>query len=117
MIFNELVADKALIKCGDGDSSGGSESAPSDDNLEAGELIKNLPDVDKGLRKKVKLEKEKRDKEREEREKNQPPKIVKKEPPKRLTSPVKKIEQPQVKAAQIIKPELKPTPTPPADLP
>jgi hypothetical protein len=109
MIFDELVSDKALIKCGDGDSSGGSESAPSDDNLDAAELIKNLPDVDKSLKKKIKLvkEKEKREKEREEKEKNLATKTVKKEPPKRLASPVKKIEQTQVKGVQVIKPEAK----------
>ena len=36
---------------GDGDSSDGSESAPSDDNLPQKELLKNLP-VDKDLPKK-----------------------------------------------------------------
>ena len=33
MIMQELSDNKALMKMGDGDSSDGSESAPSDDNL------------------------------------------------------------------------------------
>jgi hypothetical protein len=67
MIMNELVSNKALLKLGEGDSSGGSESAPSDDNLEAAKLIQNLPDVDKNLKKKVKQEKEKKEKEEKEK--------------------------------------------------
>jgi hypothetical protein len=34
---------------GNGDSSSGSDSEPSEDNLEAAELVKNLPAVDKPL--------------------------------------------------------------------
>jgi hypothetical protein len=49
-----LSEKKDLLKLGDGDSSSGSDSAPSDDNLEAAELIKNLPTVDKTLKKKLK---------------------------------------------------------------
>lgn len=48
------------MKLGDGDSSSGSDSAPSDDNLDAAELIKNLPIVDKTLKKKLKQEAEKK---------------------------------------------------------
>lgn len=51
---------KDLLKLGDGDSSSGSDSAPSDDNLDAAELIKNLPIVDKTLKKKLKQEAEKK---------------------------------------------------------
>ena len=69
--MKELVGNKALIKSGEGDSSGGSDSAPSDDNLEAAVLIKNLPEADKSLKKKIKIDKEK--KERDEREKNASP--------------------------------------------
>jgi hypothetical protein len=71
MIIKELVGNKDLIKGGEGDSSGGSESAPSDDNLEAAVLVKNLPTIDKSLKKKIKNDKEK--KERDEREKNASP--------------------------------------------
>jgi len=45
----ELSNNKKLLKVGEGDSSSGSESAPSEDNLEAAELVKNLPTVDKTL--------------------------------------------------------------------
>jgi hypothetical protein len=55
-----LSEKKDLLKLGDGDSSSGSDSAPSDDNLDAAELIKNLPTVDKTLKKKLKQEAEKK---------------------------------------------------------
>lgn len=35
-------------------SSGGSASAPSDDNMKAEELVKNLPVADKTLKRKIK---------------------------------------------------------------
>lgn len=53
-LMQELSEKKELLKMGDGDSSSGSDSAPSDDNLDAAELIKNLPTVDKTLKKKLK---------------------------------------------------------------
>lgn len=53
-LMQELSEKKDLLKIGDGDSSSGSDSAPSDDNLDAAELIKNLPTVDKTLKKKLK---------------------------------------------------------------
>jgi len=58
--MKELCANKALIKGGDGDSSEGSESAPSDDNMEAEKLVKNLPEADKTLKKKIKNDREKK---------------------------------------------------------
>jgi hypothetical protein len=54
LVLCELQQDKNINKTGDGDSSSGSDSAPSDDNLEASELIKNLPEADKTLKKKIK---------------------------------------------------------------
>ena len=54
--MQELAEKKDLLRMGDGDSSSGSDSAPSDDNLDAAELIKNLPTVDKTLKKKLKQE-------------------------------------------------------------
>lgn len=54
LVLCELQQDKNINKNGDGDSSSGSDSAPSDDNLEASELIKNLPEADKTLKKKIK---------------------------------------------------------------
>lgn len=47
MFFNELKENKELLKKGDGDSSSGSDSAPSDDNLEPEDIIKIMPVVDK----------------------------------------------------------------------
>ena len=50
----ELSENKELLKLGNGGSSSGSESAPSDDNLNPAELIKNLPALDKSLKQKLK---------------------------------------------------------------
>ena len=38
-----------MLRAGNGDSSSGSDSEPSEDNLDATELVKNLPAVDKLL--------------------------------------------------------------------
>lgn len=46
-LCNELKENKDLLKKGNGDSSSGSDSAPSDDNLEPEEIIKIIPVVDK----------------------------------------------------------------------
>ena len=48
-LWAELTANKALLNAGEGDSSSGSDSEPSEDNLDAKELVKNLPAVDKPL--------------------------------------------------------------------
>lgn len=56
LVMSELQETKSLNKTGDGDSSSGSDSAPSEDNLEATELAKNLPEIDKNLKKKIKQE-------------------------------------------------------------
>ena len=59
MLIQELNERKDLIKMGDGESSSGSDSAPSEDNLDVKELLKNLPVVDKTLKKKLKIENDK----------------------------------------------------------
>ena len=43
----ELEENKKLMAAGDGDSSGGSESEPSEDNLPIEEVAKVVPIVDK----------------------------------------------------------------------
>lgn len=48
LLEKEIVEDKKLIAAGDGDSSGGSESEPSEDNLPVDEAAKVVPIVDKG---------------------------------------------------------------------
>ena len=47
MFQKELAEDKSLMDAGDGDSSGGSESEPSEDNLPIEEVAKMVPIVDK----------------------------------------------------------------------
>lgn len=49
ILLAELRNNKELVKAGEGDSTSGSDSEPSEDNLEPSELIKNLPTVDKSL--------------------------------------------------------------------
>ena len=61
MILEELSENKSLIKIGQGDSSSGSDSAPSDDNLNPADLLKNLPVADKVMKTKIKqIESEKK---------------------------------------------------------
>ena len=48
-IMNEFNQNKSLLQQ-DSDSSSGSESAPSEDNMQAEELVKQLPTVDKTLK-------------------------------------------------------------------
>jgi hypothetical protein len=85
LIMNELKENKKLLSLGDGNSSeGGSDSAPSEDNLPASDLLKQLPVADKTLKQKIKDEKGKRN-----LPKNQ--KVVKKPPsPKEEKSPLKR---------------------------
>ena len=56
-LWAELSANKDLLKAGEGDSSSGSDSEPSEDNLDAKELVKNLPAIDKPLSLALKQEK------------------------------------------------------------
>ena len=51
MLAVELKENKDLLKKGDGDSSSGSDSAPSEDNLAPEEIIKMMPVVDKKTKK------------------------------------------------------------------
>lgn len=48
-LLAELRQNKQLMKSGDGDSTSGSDSEPSEDNLEPTQLIRNLPAIDKAL--------------------------------------------------------------------
>ena len=47
LLMQELSENKKLMAAGDGDSSGGSESEPSEDNLPVEEVAKLVPIVDK----------------------------------------------------------------------
>ena len=48
--MEELKENKALLQKGEGTSSSGSESAPSDDNLNPEEIVKIMPVIDKKTR-------------------------------------------------------------------
>lgn len=58
-VMNEFKTNKKLLEAGDGDSSSGSDDAPSEDNLKTEELQKQLP-PDKTV--KVDLKKDAKDK-------------------------------------------------------
>lgn len=47
LLMEELRENRELMKKGDGDSSSGSDDAPSEDNLKPDEIVKMLPVVDK----------------------------------------------------------------------
>lgn len=47
LMMQELSENKKLMAAGDGDSSGGSDSEPSEDNLPVEEIAKIAPIVDK----------------------------------------------------------------------
>ena len=48
--MEELKENRELMKKGDGDSSSGSDDAPSEDNLRPDEIVKVLPVVDKKIK-------------------------------------------------------------------
>ncbi len=56
LLAEELKSNGQLLK-NDGDSSSGSESAPSDDNLQPEEIIKMIPVIDKKTKKDLELKK------------------------------------------------------------
>jgi hypothetical protein len=94
-LMQELSEKKDLLKIGDGDSSSGSDSAPSDDNLDAAELMKNLPIVDKTLKKKLKLEAERKNElKKQNTNANKGPFQKKPIQPPVLPEPVKRISSP-----------------------
>jgi len=94
-LMQELSEKKDLLKIGDGDSSSGSDSAPSDDNLDAAELMKNLPIVDKTLKKKLKLEAERKNElKKQNANANKGPFQKKPIQPPVLLEPVKRISSP-----------------------
>ena len=47
MMANEILGNKKLLNAGEGDSSGGSDSEPSEDNLPVEEVAKVVPIVEK----------------------------------------------------------------------
>jgi hypothetical protein len=64
-----LKTNKELLEKGDGDSSSGSDSAPSDDNLDVEEIARIMPVIDKQT--KLKLNKKQKNKEKELKESKQ----------------------------------------------
>jgi len=50
LLTEELKENKALMQKGNGDSSSGSDSSPSEDNLNPEEMVKIMPVVDKKMR-------------------------------------------------------------------
>lgn len=47
LLAEELKLNKDLLKKGDGDSSSGSDSAPSEDNMNPEDIVKIIPIIDK----------------------------------------------------------------------
>ena len=82
-LADEILNNKKLLRASEGDSSDGSESEPSEDNLPIEEVAKVVPIVEKAQIKKL----EKAIRQREEKEQALKPKPV---PPK------KKFEEPPI---------------------
>lgn len=84
---SELKDNKKLLSAGDGDSSGGSDSEPSDDNLPAEEAQKFVPVVEPKAKAKLQTKKTVKEKHDDsERKKPEPPK-KKDGPEQRSNSP------------------------------
>ena len=90
MLADELTNNKKLLQAGDGDSSGGSDSEPSDDNLPVEEVAKVVPIVDKNQMKKLEkiMKKKAQDEKDREDAKNKPPPKKIPEESKSLSSPM-----------------------------
>jgi hypothetical protein len=76
ILLAELRNNKELVKAGEGDSTSGSDSEPSEDNLEPAELIKNLPTVDKSLSLALKKQQQAKKLDKEERKGAKSPKKI-----------------------------------------
>ena len=110
LIMDELRDNKQLLKAGDGGSSSGSDSAPSEDNLAPTELLKNLPIADKTLKSKIKAEKDKND------SKKAGKMVLAKQPTKRVQSPQKDPSPTKTERQKLAeKPKEPPTPAPPVE--
>lgn len=115
--MGEINSKPELCANGGGDdSSSGSDSAPSEDNMQAEELIKQLPTADKTLKLQLKKNQEKR--KQDEIQTNQSKvqlrmqssgkNLKKEEPPKRQMSPFKRPQNKEDKKEE--KPEEKKKP-------
>lgn len=80
IIMKELREDKKLLKAGEGDSSGGSDSEPSEDNMPIEEIAKVVPIVEKSAIKKLEKVLNKKKKEEEEKEKEKQKEDLGKQP-------------------------------------
>jgi hypothetical protein len=86
LLLDELRENRDLMKKGDGDSSSGSDDAPSEDNMQPDEIVKILPMVDKKTRNDLAKQKKLKEKElKEQKTKDAKPAAV---------EPVKKLPQP-----------------------
>lgn len=94
-ILQELSCSKSANP--EEDSSGGSASAPSDDNMKAEDLVKNLPVADKTLKRKIKQNKQEKANENKGMSKKTSSYNLNKPPP---------INLPQVKATLNQKPQI-----------
>jgi hypothetical protein len=115
----ELTENKKLIAAGDGDSSGGSESEPSEDNLPVTEAAAFVPIVDKKqqlqlaklLKKKAaeekELEKQRMNRRKGEESPTRSPKPGQRSPLKKPDQPVIQVKPVEEKKEEKKKPEMK----------
>ena len=120
LILGDLNSNPDLLKGAEGDSSSGSDSAPSEDNMQAEDLVKQLPTVDKTL--KIQLKKNQEKRKQEEAQQAQAQSQVKlrrqssanriKSPEKRNQSPIKRQAPPEKSIFKDDKEEAKKKPKP-----
>lgn len=105
ILAKELLEDKSLMDAGDGDSSAGSESEPSEDNLPIEEVANLVPIVEKTQIKKLEKAIKKKMDDELEAKKPKPPPPKKKIEESPVRPPVVRQKSPMKKPAEeVIKP-------------
>ncbi len=79
LLAEELKENDELLKGGDGDSSSGSDDAPSEDNLSMDEIAKIVPVIDKSGKDQLKKSKKKKEQQSKEEKKLQSKKTLRKQ--------------------------------------
>lgn len=104
MLCDELKSNKDLLKKGDGDSSSGSDSAPSEDNMNPEDIVKIIPVVDKKT--KSDLQKLQKKKAQQQQKDLKSKKTLKKLPSKASIEPLKDLKKLDAKKSAVKFPSL-----------
>lgn len=94
-MLDELRENRDLMKKGDGESSSGSDDAPSEDNLKPDEIVKVLPVVDKKTKNDLAKAKKNKESELKNRKSKAKLPVVGGKQSQMKTDEVKRMQQPQ----------------------